>query len=439
MVNSSLQALLNLTDTWFLGRISSESVAAVGGVYWMVLSTLLLLGGTGMAVQAFAAQAKGARRSARAAQATWAGFWFAGLLAPLFVGLWYWGPGLIGSIGLPPEVGVLAERYWGPRMLGGPLGVALWALLSFFMGLGDVRKALAVNVVVVCVNALLNHLFIFGLGLGVAGAAWATTLSVGIGVVIALGLFLGPRYRLRYHTHLLWRPRLEAIQAVVRVGLPLGLAIAMDTLGLAAFQAMVTRLGVVPGAATQIVMMLTSLAFMPAVGLGMAGTTLVGQSIGAGDRDWAYRIGLRVVAMTSSYMFLVGLCIAAAGPWLLPVFMTPGDPSAPEVLALAAHLLWIAAAFQFFDGLNIGAGFCLRGAGDTRVPALVLMVLSLGVWVPLTHTLAFAPGEGWVDAPGLGLGAQGGWWAAVFYVILLGSFMLWRWHSRHWQHIRLGR
>ena len=41
-VNSALQAVLNLTDTWFVGRISAQSVAAVGGVYWVILGVLLI-------------------------------------------------------------------------------------------------------------------------------------------------------------------------------------------------------------------------------------------------------------------------------------------------------------------------------------------------------------------------------------------------------------
>ena len=60
--------------------------------------------------------------------------------------------------------------------------------------------------------------------------------------------------------------------------------IAFDLLGLAVFQILMTKVSVLDGAATQVVMMLTSIAYMPAVGLGMAGTTLVGQSIGPGQR-----------------------------------------------------------------------------------------------------------------------------------------------------------
>jgi MATE family multidrug resistance protein len=437
-VNASLQAVLNLTDTWFIGRISAQAVAAVGGVYWVVLGVLLLLGGVGMVVQAFVAQAFGAGRRRRAAQAAWSGLWASLGLAPVFLALAAAGPWIVPRLGLPPEVAGTSLDYWGPRLAGGGVAIALWSVLSFFTGIGHVGRALSVNAAVAVVNAMLNEWLMFDLGWGVAGAAWATTLSLAFGLALAVGAFLAGQYRRGYSSTRTWRPDARAIAATVRVGLPVGLSIAFDVLGLAAFQAMLTRLGAVPGAASQIVLMLTSIAYMPAVGLGMAGTTLVGQSIGAGDRDWARRVGNRTIALSVAYMFAIGLALAAAGPWILPAFVAASDPHAAGVVALGASLLWFAAAYQLFDGLNIGCGFCLRGAGDTRFPALALLVLAWGLFVPLTHLLAFAPGEGWVaGAPGAGWGAVGGWAAAVVYVGLLGCTLAWRWRSRRWQAMSL--
>jgi len=432
-VNSALQAVLNLTDTWFVGRLSAQALAAVGGVYWVILGLLLLLGGVGMVVQTFAAQAYGGGRRHRAAQAAWSGLWSALALAPLFAGLAMAGPALVPAL-VPGELVASAQQYWWPRLLGGGLAIALWAVLSFFTGIGHVKVALAVNTFVAMVNAALNEWLMFSLGWGIAGAAWATTAAVAVGLALALAIFLSARYRAGFATARVWRPDRRAVLATLRIGLPVGLSIAFDVLGLAAFQAMLTRLGTVPGAASQVVLMLTSVAYMPAVGLGMAGTTLVGQSIGAGDRDWARRVGDRTIVLAVAYMTCIGVVLAAAGPWLLPRFVTASDPAALEVVALAGVLIWIAAAYQFFDGLNIGCGFCLRGAGDTRFPALLLLVLAWGVFVPLVHLMAFAPGQGWVaGAPGLGWGAPGGWLAAVVYIGLLGVALAWRWRSGRWR------
>src|ERR1700681_2633864 len=71
IANSAVQVVLNLTDVWFIAHISMQALAAVGAVQWLVLVVVMLLGGIAMAVQPLVAQAYGARRYRRAAQATW--------------------------------------------------------------------------------------------------------------------------------------------------------------------------------------------------------------------------------------------------------------------------------------------------------------------------------------------------------------------------------
>src|ERR1700730_9086976 len=71
MLNSAVQAVLNATDTWFIGRLSPAATSAIGAVYWPILVFVLLFGGIGLSVQTSVAQAFGGRRYARASQATW--------------------------------------------------------------------------------------------------------------------------------------------------------------------------------------------------------------------------------------------------------------------------------------------------------------------------------------------------------------------------------
>src|SRR4051812_43524540 len=85
VANSAVQMLLNLTDIWFIGHISTSALAAVGAVQWQVLVVVFILGGIGMAVQTVVAQAYGAGRFVRASQALWIALWGILFVTPLFV------------------------------------------------------------------------------------------------------------------------------------------------------------------------------------------------------------------------------------------------------------------------------------------------------------------------------------------------------------------
>jgi len=438
MVTNAIQALLNLTDLWFIGRLSTDAVAAMGAIYWILSCAVLLFGGVASTVQTYVAQAHGSRRKARASRALWSAFWAIFGIIPLFLAMAYAGPWLLHPFSLEPHVEALALEYWAPRMGGAFLGTLVWAALGFFNGISLVRHTMVVAVVIFVINAAANQLFMFHLDMGIKGSAWGTNVAQFAGLVLAMWLILRGEVRRKYRTALMWRPRLGAIRAQLGLGLPIGVMMGADVLGLAFSQLMIAQTSTIGAAATQIVMGLTSVAYLPTIGIALAGTTLVGQSIGAGNRDWANRLGNVDIALCATQMACVAVLLLLVGPWVVPLFVSGGGPASADVVALGLVLLWPAAAYQIFDGLYFGASFCLRGAGDTRVPAITALVLSWFFYVPLAHTLVFAPGQGWIDGlPQFGLGAMGGWLALMAYAILLGSSMFWRWRQKAWQRVRL--
>jgi MATE family multidrug resistance protein len=437
VANSAVQMVLNLTDVWFIGHISTLALAGVAAVQWLVLVVVMILGSIGMAVQTVVAQNYGARRFTRASQALWIALWGTLCTTPLFVLVGSGGHVMLAPFGFEPQIEQLATDFWFPRVAGACFGAAVWAVLGFFNGIGRPRLTVLITSIGVIANVVLNDIFIFRFGWGVAGSGWATTVAQAIALVFGIVLVLRKRYRREYRFHLTWRPRLAPLWRQFRLGFPMGLLYAADLVGIAIFQMMQVRLGTADGAATQVVMMLTSVAYMPGFGIALAGTTLVGQSIGAGDRDWAMRVGTRVTWFAATYMGSAGILLALAGPWILPLFTT-NDAEAAAMLVVGTQILWLAAVYQFFDGMNLGSGLCLRGAGDAFVPAVLVIALSWLFFVPLAHALTFAPGQGWFDfLPQLGWGAVGGWTALVIYACLLGLTLFVRWRSGAWKKIRI--
>ena len=438
MANSSIQIVLNLTDMWFIGHISTLALAGVAAVQWLVLAVVLIMGGVASAVQTLAAQAYGARRYVRASQAAWTALWTTLCVVPLLMAIAVSSHWILAPFGFSPEIEGLAGQFWLPRIGGSAFGIAVWGMLGFFNGIGRPRVTLVISIITALANILCNYLFVFRLHWGVAGCGWATTVAQAIGLVLCMAIFLRAPYRMAFKTHLTWHPHAGRLREQLRLGLPTGLLPAADLLGISIFQMMQVRLGTVDGAATQLAMIMTSVAYMPGYGIASAGTTLVGQSIGANDREWGMRVGSRVILLTAAYMGGIGVLLALAGPLLLPWFTSADDPDSVAVVALGVQLLWLAAIYQVFDGLNMGSALCLRGAGDVTVPAALVIPVSWLVFVPLSHSFTFAPGEGWVGfLPQFGWGAIGGWAALVIYVMLLGTTLLLRWRSRAWQRIRL--
>jgi MATE family multidrug resistance protein len=437
-INSSVQALLNLTDTWFIGRLSTDATAAVGASYWFMIVVMLFFGGPGLAVQTLVAQARGAGDNRAAARSVWAGIRGMLWVAPAFVAIALLGPTIVGWLKLDPHVAQLAAEFWFPRVLGGAFAIGIWGTTGFFNGIGRTRVTLVLMTFVAVLNAVLNQIFIFEFDWGIAGSGWATTAATGVGLLVSILLITDKGVDAEFGSRSGWRESRADLGRLFRVGFPIGLFPAIDVAGLAAFQSMQVAAGAIGGAATQIVMMLTSIAYLPTMGFALAGTTLVGQSIGAGDKDWASKVGNATITLAVSYMGFVTVFLAVIGPWLIPLFVNTNDPHADAVILLGRTLLWFAAGYQIFDGLNLGAGFCLRGAGDMRVPTLAIIFLSWFGFVPFTHMFTFAPGQGWVDfLPQYGYGAIGGWAVALVYCCILGSLIYLRWRSGAWRKINL--
>ncbi|MBZ0136993.1 MAG: MATE family efflux transporter [Planctomycetes bacterium] len=433
-VQFGVQAFLNVIDTWFVGRLGSEAIAGMNAVSFSSFTLLLLFGGTGIAVQTIVAQRHGEGRSARAGQAAWHGIHSAVLVAPLAVGVALAGPQIFNFFALPESVVTAASDYWLPRMAAGGLVVVSFALGNFFNGVGRTRISLMGALISAAVNVILNWLLILKLGWGMYGAGLATSISVGVGVLYYFAVFFSRHFRGMYGTTRMWHLRPRVLLAVFALGLPIGIHSMFDVGAFAAFQLMVGKLGAVPGAATQIAMILTSLGFLPVAGLNFAAATLVGQSIGAGDKEWAYRVGMACIKIAFVYQAFWAVLFATVGGPLSSIFVTGADPNAQAVIELSTTLLLIAAGYQLFDALNLGTLGCLRGAGDVLVPTAALLVLAWCLFVPLSHMLIFEEGQGWVDfLPQFGLGAKGGWIAALVHITLLGSFLFLRWRSGAWK------
>ena len=415
VVSMLTQTLTSALESAFLGRFGTveQGAAGLGGaLLWPIL---VACNCSGMGVQICVAQSMGAQRRPDCGAITWQGVYITGLawLPMLVLGL-YALP-LVRLIAPSPELIEPTALYLRIELLGGLPALLNMTMIGFFRGIGDTRTPLVVVLVVESLSVILDVLLIFGVAgcprLGIAGAALSTVICRTVGTVIYLGLFLhrGRRegflvqLRLPFDRHACWH--------LMRVSWPIGAQGALEMGAWTLFTAFIARLGTVEAATHAIAMRVTSLSYMAGYGLCVAATTLVGQYLGAHNRAAARRSMLSCLVLVIGLMGSLGLGFFVGRYPLVRLFT---HDEAVIVLGVGV-LLWVA-LLQVFDGINLIAIGVLRGAGNTRWPMLVGLLLHWGIFVPSAALTIFV----W---PG---GIVAGWVAAVGTVVVLALMMLLR-------------
>jgi multidrug resistance protein, MATE family len=419
-------------DRLFLTWYSVEAVAgAVTGLFvtWALVSFFL---GTGEYLTAFIAQYLGAGRPGRVGPAVTQGLYFSVGAGFVLFALYPLGAPVFALAGHDPAVMAHEVTYSRILMQGGFPVVLMGTAATFFTGRGKTKVVLLVNLMVTALDMVLNYLWIFGHAgfprAGVAGAALSTVLAQGVGAAVYLALIFTSANRRRYGTGRTWRLEWPLFARLLRFGLPTGLQYSIEILAFGLFMVIVGRIGTAELAASGLAFNLNMIVFFPMVGLGIAVAALVARYLGAERPDAAERSVWSALWMSTVYMVLCGIGYFLLPRVLLAPYKAGADPAAFAAVAdLAVVLLRFVALYSIFDMLNVMFAAGLRGAGDTRYPLMLTLVLAwLAMLIPA-----------WVLCVELGLGVYAAWSTASAYVVLLGLLELRRFRQGRWRTLRI--
>jgi len=201
------------------------------------------------------------------------------------------------------------------------------------------------------------------------------------------------------------RPHGPSIRALLRLGVPMGLGIAVEVTGFAFMAIFISRLGEGPVAGHQIAANLVSMLFMLPLALGNAGSTLVAQRIGAGDLADARRLGWHGLQFSVGLAATVGIAVFLGRQQVLQLYT-----SNPAVVAAALPLLAWVALFHTVDAAQAVAAFVLRAWRIATLPTLIYVLALWGVGLGGGHVLAFNLGGA---VPLDWQGARGFWIAST--------------------------
>jgi MATE family multidrug resistance protein len=419
---------LGFTDFVLLSWVSTEATAAISPSTLMVFIVLCLGMGCVTSVQTFVAQAMGRNEPLRAApyvwQALYVGLIFLVITLPIVLfqrTFWTW-------IGHPPAVREMEIAYCSIAFWSMGLAIMSVGLEGFFNGIQKPIIELISIVVAIVFNAVSSYALVFGKfgcpKMGIAGAAIGTVLAWAIRVAMMMTIFLSKRINDRFGSRRSWRFSLARLKEILAMGGPIGIQWFLDVGSWFVFLAvMMAHFGTATLAAANIALQLMHLSFMPAVGLGVAVSSLVGHSIGARRLDLAHRYARLGLVVMMTYMISAGLLYWLRGEWLVG-FLSKDD----VVIAAGAGILIWAAIFQAFDAMCINYLFALRGAGDTKWPSIMVVFHS---WV------TFIVGGNIVMRLFPSLGIHGPWLMCTLYIMVLGILLRRRWIRGEWKKIDL--
>ncbi|MCA9312020.1 MAG: MATE family efflux transporter, partial [Phycisphaerales bacterium] len=412
----------------------------------------------------YVSQNLGAGRPERGAAYAWNGLWLgAGVWLLVLVPYGFLLPHVFDGMrslildnpgAIPGPVLEMEVTYGRILVLGMLFTICARGLSHYFYGMHRpwvvMVSAIAANVV----NIVLCWLMVadrFGWSLGVAGAGYSTVIGGVIELAIPFAVMLSPRWHRLYRTRSQWRPSLSHMRDLFRIGWPAGVMWGNEIVCWWIFMS-----GLVPSfdegrripvnnAAGWAVLQYMHLSFMPAVGLSIAVTAIVGKCVGMGRHDLAARRAWFWMGITMGYMGLCALCFVFFGHAMIGLFVDAreiaesatvtldageAEAAAAEIVNLGARLLILAAVFQLFDAVAITLSGALRGAGDTIWPGVYTVVLSWTLIVAGGWTMVHS----WPE-----LGATGPWIMAAAYIIVLAIALFRRFIGGGWKRLKLVR
>lgn len=425
--------LMQFTDRIFLANYSVDAIAAALPAGIASFTSIAFFMGVANYTNAFVAQYAGARSYVRVGASVWQGIYFSLGSACVLASLYFVSGTLFELIGHSAHIRALEVSYFNILTLGAGLVVLGSAMASFYTGRGLTWTVMIVHMAGAAVNIPLDYCLINGVGpfpeLGIVGAAIATVTASATIVAILVMLIFSPANRKRFNT---WDRRAfdrDLFGRLMRYGLPSGVQFFLEIFGITFFIQMLGRLGDLELAASNIVLSIETLSFLPMVGFHVGNATLVGQAIGRRRPEQGAYSTTSTLHLIMAYMMLVAAAFIFTPEPLLHLFRahhhTPAQYA--QIKHLGVILMRFVAVFCFFDALNLVFSGAIKGAGDTRFIMWTIGALSIGVMIAPIYLAVEVFGAGLYTA----------WTIATLYICALGLAFMWRYRQGKWKSMKV--
>lgn len=292
--------------------------------------------------------------------------------------IWKFAEPLVIFFGLKDEALILSTQYLksiAPFYIGYGCGLGL---ITALRAIGDVKTPLIIGVIMNLFAIFFMLVLVNGwLGFpkyGVVGAALGNGVSFVIGAALLIVFWLSNQLQVRYSS--IFNFDIKRVKEIFEVGLPAALEQVIFQIGITAFLILVAFYGTEAYAAYGIGVQILSFSIVIGFGFSIAGATLVGQHLGAKNKEQAKRAGWGAMRLSIISMTFFGVLITIfAEP--LARYMIDND----EVVRLTVIFIWLLGSMQPLMAIEFSLGGALRGAGDTKTPLAITLTCLLFIRV----------------------------------------------------------
>ncbi|WP_205500378.1 MATE family efflux transporter [Rufibacter psychrotolerans] len=382
-----MESLFAVVDIFFVGRLGPDAIATVGLTESILMLMYAIGMGISMAGTAMVARRIGEKQYKKAGTTTFQ-LLITGLVLASAMGLltFLFAPEILRLMGATPEILAIGVPYARIIFAGNLSIILLFLINGAFRGAGQPHLAMRTLWFANGVNIILAPLLIFGLGpvegLGLAGAAWATTSARTLGVVYQLYHLFNGKHLLRI-TRENMRVQYKVVVEILKVSVGGMGQFMIDSASWIFLTRIMVEFGSHALAGYTIAFRVISFTLLPAWGLSSAAATLVGQNLGAGKP----RRAELAVWLTARYN-MIFLAAATLGFFLFGRYLTGFFTQDPEVIAIGTEGLKIITLGYVFFGLGMVMVQSFNGAGDTRTPAFINILVLWFLEVPLAYLFA---------------------------------------------------
>ncbi len=384
-ITQLVQFSIYFVDAVMIARLSPLDIAGVAIGSVIIFFMWMLAGGPAFAVSPLASQALGAdsqdtrdiRRSVRMA------LWCVAIISPFMIGILFLLEPIALALGQDPEATGRAKAYVLAVGIGLPFTIATLVLRNFLAALDKTLIPFFIIALVVIINIGLNALLIFGYWgfprLELVGAGLASSISAIIGFCLFV-LYIG--WDKRAHSFEIFKnfaqPDWERFGEVVRLGWPISITMMFEGMLFNAGLLVVGVIGVIEQAAYQIALNVASVAFMLPYGMSMAGAVRIGLARGARNAGAERRAAGATILASVIAIGIVAIPMAVVPDFIVSLYLDRQEIDNQAVIAFVLLFLPVAAAFAFFDAVQVACNQLLRGLKDVQA---TMIISGISYWV----------------------------------------------------------